>query len=162
MDDPLAEVDNFFLDNSQKKKAKKRKVSEIYDPKNGDSKITKILSSGKGSDKERDALLRDFLTNSSPSAVDVEIRTLGEGVKQFLEFLSRELGAGDDRVVSQFELTNAWLGTVLRLHAAWLRLALNKDPELRAILQKTRDASLSTWTRLENRLHSCLANISLR
>ena len=109
------------------------------------SKLVKALQRGAAGRKKDFSATLALLAGMSPSGVDLEIRSLslsdgGLELALFLDFLATELPAGRN-----FELLQAYLAALLRVHED----ALRSLPALAQRLAALRDIERATWLRLK-------------
>jgi U3 small nucleolar RNA-associated protein 21 len=106
----------------------------------------------------KDASLLEEMKAMGPSAIDIEVRSLGEDMggsielmQRFLHFILYILSTKRN-----FELANAYLGLFLKIHGE----EVSKSDELIATLEQIKEVHDLNWSRLEAYFNKSLSVVS--
>ncbi|XP_068725814.1 WD repeat-containing protein 36-like [Montipora capricornis] len=95
----------------------------------------------------------NLLKSMGPSSIDAEIRCLGPAaggdiqlLERFMLFIEHQIGTRRD-----FELTEAYLGLLLKLHGA----AIAGSPELTTIAKRLQQEHSAAWSNIQDLLNQC-------
>ena len=102
--------------------------------------------------------LLETMKKMGPSAIDIEIRSLGEDmggsvelIQKFLQFILYILSTRRD-----FELANSYLALCLKLHSDTIVIENN----LVTIVEQIKEVHRLMWTCLNNNFNKCLCVVS--
>jgi U3 small nucleolar RNA-associated protein 21 len=105
-----------------------------------------------------DTSLLEDLKKMGPSAIDMEMRSLGvemggsvELMQNFLQFILYLFSTK-----KHFEIVNAYLALFIKLHAS----AIADEDDLVEVLEKVKEAQSLAWTHLETMFNKNLCLIS--